>query len=166
MIGIIIVAALAMALIILNVVASSLNQELESIRTGNEIMVQRIDALKPVEKLLNDVGTLTALVAVISDVSPEWEAIVPEVGNVLPPDVYLTSLTAGYSEGAGTLVITGRAPDYERVSGLMGSLSELDGLGEITCKFSAADSADGNIQFQLSIPIDAGVRFQAGGGSQ
>jgi Fimbrial assembly protein (PilN). len=163
--GITLIAALILALVILNLVSASLNQELESIRNSSDVLRERIEDLRPVEKMLNDVTALTSQVASIASSYPEWDSIIPEIGNAIPPTVFLTGLTADYSEGKATVVIQGRAPDHKTVSDIIDSLSEIDDFGEITCSFSTLDSTSGNIQFELNIPVNLTANVQTGGGS-
>ena len=165
MASIIAIGALTIALIVLNLIGASLNQELEALKTTNEVMIQRIDTLRPVEVLMNDVTALSAQVIQVMGDHPEWEAIIPKIGNALPPNVFLTNLIAGFAEedGQTVVVILGRAPDHITVSGLIEDLAAIDGFGEVTCSFSAADSSSGNIQFECTIPIDMGIKLQSGG---
>jgi len=163
--GITLIAALALAFIVLNLVGASLNHELESIRNSNDVLLGRIEDLRPFEEMMNDVTALTSQVASITSGYPEWDSIIPEIGNAIPPTVFLTGLTADYSEGKATVVIQGRAPDHKTVSDTIDSLSEIDDFGEITCSFSTLDSTSGNIQFELNIPVNLTANVQTGGGS-
>ena len=88
MVSIIAIGALAIALIVMNLIGANLNRELEALKTANEVMIQRIDTLRPVEVLMNDVTALSAQVTQVMDTHPEWEAIIPKIGNALPPNVF------------------------------------------------------------------------------
>jgi Tfp pilus assembly protein PilN len=160
MASIIAIGALTIALIVLNLIGASLNQELEALKTTNEVMIQRIDTLRPVEVLMNDVTALSDQVIKVMGAHPKWESIIPKIGNALPPNVFLTSLTAGYAEDENVIVILGRAPDHITVSGTIEELTAVDGFGEVICSFSTTDSSSGNIQFELMIPLETGIKVQ------
>ncbi len=164
MVSIIAIGALAIALIVMNLIGANLNRELEALKTANEVMIQRIDTLRPVEVLMNDVTALSAQVTQVMDTHPEWEAIIPKIGNALPPNVFLTSLTAGYAGEAdeNVIVILGRAPDHNTVSATIENLTAIDGFGEVTCSFSTTDSSSGSFQFELIIPLETVVKLESG----
>lgn len=157
------VVVLAFTLAILNMMSASLNQELESLKNSNDVMARRIGALKTVEELMDDVTYLSEKVSNLSASYPEWDAIIPRMGNALPPTVFLTSLKAEFKEGKTSIVIEGRAPDHKTVTGMIESLSGNPEFGEITCSFSKADPSSGNIQFELNIPVIYANKLQNGG---
>lgn len=161
---------LTIALIVLNLYASNLNQELGELKAENDRIFQRIESLRPVEAMQNRVRDLTGQMAEVLDTCPNWGEILPRVGNALPPDVSLIGLNAKYSDGASTIVITGFAPDHETVSRLMKNLADVNNLGEISCRYSTAESGRGqvydDIQFELTIPVVFNITDLTGGSGQ
>jgi len=166
----IIAAVLAVAVIVLNLVNSVLNQELSSLRSANDMVFQRIESLKPVETLQSQVQALSKQMDEALGTCPDWGEILPMVGNALPPNVFLTDLQAGYANGASAIVMTGFAPDHDTVSRLMSNLADISALGEITCRYSTAETGSrnvyGGIQFELTITVIIPITNLTGGSGQ
>lgn len=167
LVGLIIsIAVLALALVALAWIGDHLNHELESLKADNEAIAQRIEDLKPLENMQKDIEALTTLVLQAGGLCPEWGSVLQEVGNTLPPDIYLTNMTASFANGTSTLVILGRAPSHESVAKMIDGLARDDNFGEIACSFSNYESASDNIKFELKIPLMIRNQAQAEGGGQ
>jgi len=160
------VAVFAAALIITGLIRASLHREYEALKTSNEMMMQRIESLKPVESMQNEINTLKQKVSQALKICPDWDLYIPALGNAIPPNIFLTKLTARYADGKSNVALNGRAPDQGAIYTMIAYIENVPGVSHVTCSRATEDTSSGNIEFELNIQLNTISGAQTEGNEQ
>jgi len=122
------------------------NQNLASI-------VMKMEDPNPVSA---DADQISSIIDRITKKSKDYGKLLVLITNSSPDDIKIFQLSMSDEESGVACIIQATASDYDSVSEWISGLSEIDGLGEITSSYIAADeeSEESRVEFELRIPIE------------
>ena len=190
----IVVGALAALLLGVALVVLAGNQiseskaEIAELETRKEAATERADRLEPYVKFKELAQGRTATVASLADSRFDWVRTMSQLSLIIPPDVWLTQLTASAGGGEASsggsssivgpsLEIEGCARGQDAVAGFVAALKQVDGVTRVGLSESAlteAESGGGSeggcsgapflAQFNLTVAFDAAPPALTAGG--
>jgi Tfp pilus assembly protein PilN len=137
------------------------------------------DELAPYASFQQVTEARTQTTASLADSRFDWERVVRQLSLILPPRIYLSSLTA--SAGAGgegaesaagvagpSMTLSGCGPGQDAVAGFVAALREIDGVTRVGLNNSSLSGAEGGeaatggfcavgtkAQFEIVVAFDA-----------
>ena len=184
----IVVGSLAILLIGVVMVVLASNQisdredEVATLETRRSLAAARADRLAPYANFAQVAQQRTQTTVELADSRFDWPRVIRQLSLILPPQVYLESLTGSGGGGSGeeatsgvtgpSLVLSGCAPGQETVAALVASLKEIDGvtrvgLNDSTVSTSESQSGDDasycsrgtKARFEIVVAFDAAPRL-------
>ncbi len=119
---------------------SDRKDELTTLESERAAAVAKVESLAPYTSFQALTEQRTATIAELADARFDWVRVIRELSRILPPDVYLTSLTGsagGGTEGSSAavagpaLTIDGCASGQAMVAGFVASLKDIDGVTRV-----------------------------------
>lgn len=157
----VVVALLALALVAVTAVVligndiSADKTELASLEAERQVAQQRVEVLAPYTETATLSSARYSTVANLAESRFDWERVLQELAIVIPPDVWLTGISAAVSpevstEGGVTtegivgpaLSFTGCGASQESVARLVAALKDIDGVTRVGLEDSSLP--DGN----------------------
>jgi len=129
--------------------------EVASLKTAEAAATARAEKLAPYVSFKQVADQRTQTVASLADSRFDWARVIRQLSLILPPHVWLTTLTGsagGGGEGGGesaasiagpSLAMSGCARGQNAVAGLVASLKEIDGVTRVGLENSALASTGG-----------------------
>jgi Tfp pilus assembly protein PilN len=180
----IVVGALAALLLGVALVVLAGNQiseskaEVAELETRKEAAIARADRLQPYVAFRELEQQRTATVASLAESRFDWVRTMRQLSLIIPPDVWLTQLTASASGeassgGSGSIAgpsleISGCAKGQDAVAGFVASLKQIDGVTRVGLSESSLTEAEAGggseggcsgapflAQFDLTVAFDA-----------
>lgn len=153
----VIVGALAVLLagVVMLVLASNdisdREAEVATLETQRAQAVAEAEELAPYASFQQVSEERTLTISSLADSRFDWVRVIRQLSLVLPPDVYLSSLTgsAGGGEGGATgvagpsLTLSGCAPSQDMVAVFIASLKEIDGVTRVGLNDSSLSEGEG-----------------------
>jgi len=156
----IVVGALALLLLGVVMLVLTSNQisdregEVASLETQKAAAVARAERLAPYASFQQVSEQRTQTVASLADSRFDWPRVIRELSLILPPKVYLTSLTGsagGGGEGASSeiagpsLTMLGCTAGQDTVAAFVASLKQIDGVTRVGLKNSTLSESSGTV---------------------
>ena len=164
-----IVGALAVLLIGVIVLVLTNNQisdrqgEVTTLEAERSEASARVAALAPYVSFQQVAESRIQTITTLADNRFDWVRVIRQLSLILPPRVYLTTLTAsaGGGEETGatvpTLTIGGCAPGQDTVAAFVAALKEIDGVTRVGLSSSTGNSGEGEAEGAGSGCQSAGV---------
>jgi len=122
--------------------------EVKTLESERAVATAAANALAPYVNFQHVAEARTETVAALADNRFDWVRVIRELALIVPPQVYLTNLTAsaGGGEAAAavpSLQISGCAPAQSTVAAFVASLKEIDGVTRVELKSSTGLHKEG-----------------------
>lgn len=161
---------------------SERKSEVTALEGERSVATAKAEALAPYVSFQSVAEARTDTVAELADNRFDWVRVIRQLSLILPPHVYLTTLTAssgGGESGAATpnLAIEGCAPAQESVAAFVASLREIDGVTRVGLENSSSGGEGGEKEsnatgceatgvyvFSLTVTFDGAPPSADGGG--
>jgi Tfp pilus assembly protein PilN len=136
-------------LVLANNDISDREAEVTTLEAQRALAVAEAEELAPYASFQQVSEERTQTITSLADSRFDWVRVIRQLSLILPPDVYLTSLTGsagGGGEGgiAGpSLSLSGCAPGQDMVAVFVASLKEIDGVTRVGLNSSALSGSEG-----------------------
>lgn len=145
------VVALAVVLVTSIAISAIYAEQLDTIMENNAELAEQIDALTVIEELQSEADRMAASISQTAGLSPDWEKLLAEIGNAVPPTIVLDSISAGYTAEKNSITIKGKTDVLEDFTAMLDYFSRIEGIGEIHFKYSGDQAKPGSVSFQVDI---------------
>jgi Tfp pilus assembly protein PilN len=141
-------------LVLANNDISDREAEVTSLEAERATAVAEAEELAPYASFQQVSEERTATISSLADSRFDWPRVIRQLSLILPPEVYLTSLTGSAGGGSGgatevagpSLTLTGCAPGQNTVAAFVAALKEIDGVTRVGLNQSALGEGSGDGQ--------------------
>lgn len=144
--------------------------EANQIKEQRQAVEQEARAYEPYATMQNRIYHLEGLVQKVMGTTPDWLAVMTDIGLYLPVNVWLTDFTASYENdpsgqeqsgagSAGEIVIRGLTYDHYAVAGWLEEIKAAPEIHDVLCQFSSAEDYQGEAMVRFE--IKAGLQPRA-----
>ena len=127
------------------------NRELNTLRSQRQVLEQQIAQLREYEEMEAKINELDSLGREAVGRQPHWAALLANVGDNLPAEVWLTDIASAVVEDAREVTIRGFAPNHRMVADWLNEMHEFEKLENIRAQFSSESIVDGQTRIQFEI---------------
>ncbi len=162
------VAVFLLMFLLLAFLTMGANRELNTLRSQRETIDQQISQLREYEMMAATITEIDNIGKAAIGLVPNWRAVLHDVGNGVPADLWLTDFVGAQSGEIREVTIRGSAASHRTVADWLNELYSVENLKDVSCQISTEVMVDNQprVTFEIRaivLPEEAESPLDRGG---